>query len=438
MAVKVLKFGGSSVADANQLRKVKAIVEADPERRLVVVSAPGKRSSEDVKITDMLYTCRDLAAQGKPFDDVFEKIEARFFSIREELGVTADLESSFAEIRKALEEGCSADYAASRGEHLSAVLNAGFLGFDFIETKGLVLFDKNGNLLADETDAALRAELKKHDCAVIPGFYGSEAETGDIRVFSRGGSDITGALVARAADASLYENWTDVSGMLMTDPRIVDGPAPIDSISFAELRALSYMGASVLHEDAVFPCRAAGIPINIRNTNRPDDAGTMIGAPDAAAGIVRGIAGKKGFAALTVAKDQMNRFADFAEKTAAVLREAGSPAERIVTGVDTMTLIVSEKTAGPAGEKAASLLRTKLDADRVDAQGGLALLAAVGSGIGRDAAAAAKMAGALSDAGIEVALFAAGADPYAVTAAVPEKAFEDAVRAVYGAFCNGR
>ena len=276
MSVKVLKFGGSSVADPAQIRKIREIVEADPERRYVVVSAPGKRYSGDSKITDLLIMLKAIIDNNIPYEPLMAPIKERYMNIADELGIDVDLDSEFNLIRSNIDAGCSGNYIVSRGEYLSARLISAYLGYDFVDTQELILFDSKGRLLIEQTNEALSAELARHDRAVLPGFYGSYAKTGEVCLFSRGGSDVTGSLVARAAKASVYENWTDVSGMLMADPRIVDDPLPIKDISYIELRELSYMGASVMHEDAVFPARMSDIPINIRNTNKPEDPGTVI------------------------------------------------------------------------------------------------------------------------------------------------------------------
>ena len=275
MGVKVAKFGGSSVADALQIEKIKNIVAKDKDIKYVVVSAPGKRFDEDSKITDLLYLCKTHIEHKIPYQQIFQVICDRFMAVEVNLGVDVDLKKEFNEIKKNLEEGATADYIASRGEYLNAILIAAYLGYDFVDSAKMVKFDEKGRFMEELTDKAIKKELKNHERAVIPGFYGSKTD-GAIKTFSRGGSDITGALVARAVQADVYENWTDVSGFLMADPRIVDDPKPISTVSYKELRELSYMGASVLHEDAIYPARVANIPINIRNTNRPDDPGTII------------------------------------------------------------------------------------------------------------------------------------------------------------------
>ena len=295
MATKVVKFGGSSLADAKQIQKAAAIIKADPERRYVVPSAPGKRFSDDIKVTDMLYTCYDLAEQGLDFSDALDAIQARYNDIISGLGMDFSLQAEFSEIAENFKKRAGKDYAASRGEYLNGKVIAAYLGFPFVDAAEVIFFQPDGSLNDEKTEKVLRERLSGLENAVIPGFYGCGAD-GYVKTFSRGGSDVTGSIVAGAVKASLYENWTDVSGFLVTDPRIVDNPAVIETITYRELRELSYMGATVLHESAIFPVRKEGIPINIRNTNAPQDKGTMIvettcNRPDC---IITGIAGKKG------------------------------------------------------------------------------------------------------------------------------------------------
>ena len=293
--IKVVKFGGSSLADAEQFKKVIDIIRAEPERRYVVPSAPGKRFSGDEKVTDLLYECYEMATLGKPIDEFFEKIASRYRDIVSGLGLDIDLDREFATIKNAMVHKAGRDYAASRGEYLNGKVLACALGFDFVDAADVIFFAENGTLDAERTNSVLHDVLSRHYNAVIPGFYGAMPND-TIRTFSRGGSDITGSIVARAANADLYENWTDVSGFLMADPRIIDNPRVMHTITYTELRELSYMGATVLHEDSIFPVRFAGIPINIRNTNRPQDHGTMIVSTPPVnddCGIITGIAGKR-------------------------------------------------------------------------------------------------------------------------------------------------
>ena len=332
--VKVVKFGGSSLADAAQFRKCIEIIRADPARRFVVPSAPGKRLTlaGDYKITDKLYECYDLAVRGKNLDECFAQIEERYRGIIRELGMVFSLEDDFQQIKSAIIHKAGRDFAASRGEYLNARILAEYLGYTFIDAAEVIFFSENGTFDAERTNEVLSARLKQCRCAVIPGFYGAMPND-TIKTFSRGGSDITGAIVARAVDADLYENWTDVSGFLMADPRIVDHPAAIRTITYKELRELSYMGATVLHEDSIFPVRIAGIPINIRNTNDPSAEGTMIVAEapngELAEEVITGIAGKKGFCSITIEKDNMNSSVGFVRRVLSVLEDHGVSIEHL-------------------------------------------------------------------------------------------------------------
>ncbi|MFR4018497.1 MAG: aspartate kinase, partial [Clostridia bacterium] len=304
MGVKVAKFGGSSVADALQIEKIRNIIENDEDIKYVVVSAPGKRFSEDSKVTDLLYLCKTHIEHKIPYEQIFQVICDRFMAVEVNLDVDIDLEHEFEEIKRNLEAGASADYIASRGEYLNAMIIASYLGYDFVDAAKIVKFDEKGRFMEELTDKAIKKELANHEKAVIPGFYGSKID-GSVKTFSRGGSDITGSIIARAVGADMYENWTDVSGFLMADPRIVKDPKPISTVSYKELRELSYMGASVLHEDAIYPARVANIPINIRNTNRPEDPGTIITAEPAKledGQIITGIAGSKDFTVIAMYK----------------------------------------------------------------------------------------------------------------------------------------
>ena len=343
MATKVVKFGGSSLADAKQIQKAAAIIKADPQRRYVVPSAPGKRFSKDIKVTDMLYTCYDLAEQGLDFSDALQAIRERYNDIITGLGMTFSLDDEFEEIAANFKKRAGKDYAASRGEYLNGKVIAAYLGFPFVDAAEVIFFQPDGSLNDEKTESVLRERLSTLEHAVVPGFYGCGAD-GYVKTFSRGGSDVTGSIVAGAVKASLYENWTDVSGFLVADPRIVDDPAVIRTITYTELRELSYMGASVLHEAAIFPVRSAGIPINIRNTNAPEEPGTMI-VPDStdeelSAYTITGIAGKKDFTSINIHKDLMNSQIGFCRDVLNVLSEHQIPLEHMPSSIDSMTVIV--------------------------------------------------------------------------------------------------
>ncbi len=436
MGLKVLKFGGSSVADANQLSKIKDIIRRDSDRRYVVVSAPGKRSSDDTKITDLLYMCKAQRDHNLPWEVSFQLITERYSGIRSDLGIDVDLESHYNAIRENLKKGCSLDYIVSRGEYLSAILAAAYLGFDFVDAQNLIRFDSRGRLLNEETNLALRQELEKHEHAVLPGFYGSSKETGEVKIFSRGGSDITGSLVARAMVADIYENWTDVSGLLMADPRIVKNPKPIEQISYVELRELSYMGASVLHEDAVFPVRKADIPINIRNTNAPEDPGTIITGDTECTGdrIISGIAGKKDFTILTIYKNMMNKELGFVRKALMILEDQDVNFDHMPTGIDSVSVVIESKELEDKQEDVLEAFRVQLQPDDITVTSDMAMLAVVGLGMNRRVGTAARIVDAMRDANINIRMLIQGPGEINTMLGVENKDFERAMQAIYCAF----
>lgn len=439
MGVKVAKFGGSSLADENQFKKVKAIITADPDRRYVVPSAPGKRFSDDIKITDMLYTCYALAKSGESFEKEFSIIEERYNGIISALGLSLSLSEDFETIKRALSMRMGKDYAASRGEYLNGKILAEYLGYEFIDAAEVIFFDEHSKFDAERTNAVLSERLSGVTHAVIPGFYGARPND-TVKTFSRGGSDITGAIVARAANADLYENWTDVSGFLSADPRIVKDPRPIDIITYRELRELSYMGATVLHEEAIFPVKAAGIPINIRNTNRPEDCGTMIVPSSAIASdeeysnVITGIAGKKNFAVITLEKDQMNEEVGFGRKVLEVLEKYSICFEHIPSGIDTMSVVIEESSFA---EKEADLiadLYEETGADTIDVEKGLALIAVAGHGMKNVRGVAAKVFSSLAKANINIRMIDQGSSELNIIIGVMNEDFENSVRTLYAAF----
>ena len=435
MGIKVAKFGGSSVSDAIQLAKVKKIVESDPDRKFVVVSAPGKRFSEDNKITDLLYLCKTHIDHNVPYDQVFQVICDRYVAIEFNLGVNVNLQQQFDEINRNLKSGASEDYIASRGEYLNALLTAAYLGYDFIDTAGLVQFDAKGRFLNEKTNEALRTELTKHERAVLPGFYGTYPD-GRIKTFSRGGSDITGSLVARAVDADVYENWTDVSGFLMADPKIVPHAKPISTISYKELRELSYMGASVLHEDAIYPVRAADIPINIRNTNEPDDPGTIITAEASAKEdtIITGIAGHKDFTVIGIYKNMLSAERGFVKRLLEILDDYEVPLEHMPSGIDTISIVVSDKKLNGKLDDMLEEIQRKLLPDTIDIFENMSLIATVGSGMAKRRGVSAKLFAALSEAGVNVRMIDQGSSEMNIIVGVENKDFETAIKAIYKAF----
>lgn len=441
MGIKVAKFGGSSVADGIQLTKTKQIIEQDPDRKYIVVSAPGKRFDGDSKITDLLYLCKTHIDHNLPYDQIFQVVADRYMAVEVNLGIDVDLLKHFDEIKAELKRNPSADYIASRGEFLNAVLIAGFLGYDFVDTANLIKFDAKGKLLVEETDEALRAELAKHERAVLPGFYGSTPD-GNIKTFSRGGSDITGALVARAINADVYENWTDVSGFLMADPRIVKNPKQIETISYKELRELSYMGASVLHDEAIYPARMANVPINIRNTNKPEDNGTLITGEDHPAFLkakgrtVTGIAGSKDFTVVALYKNMMSSERGFVRRILGVLDDYGVGFEHLPSGIDTVSVVMSNKDIGDRLDEIVDAFRTRLQPDNIDIIEDIALIATVGHRMSYRPGVAARLFTALGDAEVNIRMIDQGSSEMNIIVGVENKDFQKAIRAIYDAFCE--
>ena len=435
MGIKVGKFGGSSVADGIQLRKLKQIIESDPDRKYVVVSAPGKRFEGDNKITDILYLCRTHMEHNLPYDQLFQVVADRFTAVQMNLGIEVNLQEHFDRIKENLKKGCTADYIASRGEYLNAVLVAAFLGYDFVDSEGLILFDSRGRLLLEETDQALRQELSKHERAVLPGFYGAN-DDGKVKTFSRGGSDITGSLVARAVGADVYENWTDVSGFLMADPRIIKGAKPIQRISYKELRELSYMGASVLHEDAIYPARIANIPINIRNTNEPENPGTIITAEheETNDSIVTGIAGSKDFTVITIYKNMMSTERGFVRRILSILEDFDISFEHMPSGIDTVSVIISNKNLNDSLDDILDAFDKQLSPDTMDVSNDIALIATVGCGMSRRAGVSATLFTALADAGVNIRMIDQGSSEMNIIVGVGNRDFERAIKAIYDAF----
>lgn len=436
MGIKTVKFGGSSLADAAQFRRVGEIVRADSARRYVIASAPGKRTPDDIKVTDMLYRCYEMARAREDITDYFAKIAERYNAIIRDLGLNYDIAGELAYICDGINHHTGRDFAASRGEYLSSLILAKYLKYDFIDAESVIFFQENGSFDAEKTREELRKELKKHERAVIPGFYGV-MPNGTIRTFSRGGSDVTGSIVAEAAEAELYENWTDVSGCLMADPRIVENPRPIRTVTYRELRELSYMGASVLHEEAIFPVRAAGIPINIRNTNDADAPGTMIVAGTSeydAKTVITGIAGKKGFSVISVEKDLMNSEIGFARKMLDVLEDNGISFEHLPSGVDTMSVIVASGELEGRREKLIASINRACRPDSIVCEDGLALLAVVGRGMVKARGTAARVFDAISGAGVNIRMIDQGSSELNIIVGVEEKDFERALRAIYREF----
>lgn len=433
--IKVVKFGGSSLASAEQFAKAGDIIRADESRKYVVPSAPGKRSSRDTKVTDMLYDCYRLAEAGEQFRVPLMKIRERFDSIINGLGLKISLDDEFKKIAASFKEKAGEDYAASRGEYLNGLIMADYLGYEFIDSATVIFFDEEGNFDADKTNKILSKRLAACERAVIPGFYGAGPD-GSVRTFSRGGSDITGSIVAKACRANLYENWTDVSGCLVADPRVIDKPQPIKVITYRELRELSYMGASVLHEDAIFPVRKAGIPINIRNTNDPKADGTLIveSTCQKPEYTITGIAGKKGFVAVSIDKDMMNAQVGFCRRVLQAFEEHGISIEHMPSGIDTMTVFVHQEEFEGKEQQVISSIRAMTEPDVIDLEADLGLIAVVGRGMKSARGTAGRIFSALAHANINVKMIDQGSSELNIIIGVSNDDFDAAIKAIYDIF----
>ncbi len=432
---KVVKFGGSSLASAEQFQKVGKIIRADKERRYVVPSAPGKRNKADTKVTDMLYACYDLAEQGKDFSKELEAIKARYQEIIDGLKLKLSLDKEFAEIEKNFKAKAGNNYAASRGEFLNGIVMANYLGYEFIDAATVIFFDEEGNFDAEKTDAVLSERLAGCKNAVVPGFYGAMPD-GSVKTFSRGGSDVTGSIVAKAAKVDVYENWTDVSGFLIADPRIINNPVGIDTITYRELRELSYMGAGVLHEDAIFPVRQQGIPINIRNTNAPEDNGTWIVGSTCQKSkyVITGIAGKKGFCAINIEKDMMNSEIGFGRKVLQAFEENGISFEHVPSGIDTLTVFVHQDEFMHKEQKVVAGINRLAKPDTIDIEADLALIAVVGRGMKSTRGTAGRIFSALAHANVNVRMIDQGSSELNIIIGVANEDFEAAIKAIYDIF----
>lgn len=432
---KVVKFGGSSLASAEQYIKVGKIILADESRRYVVPSAPGKRFAGDIKVTDMLYQCYYAAANGEDFSGMLKQIKARYNEIIGGLNLKLCLDEEFEIIADHFGNKAGSDYAASRGEYLNGIVMANYLDYPFVDASEVIRFADNGSFDMEATDRILGERLKELNKAVIPGFYGAYAD-GRIKTFSRGGSDVTGSIVARAAGADLYENWTDVSGFLVTDPRLIENPEVIDTITYRELRELSYMGATVLHEDAIFPVRKAGIPINIRNTNRPKDNGTMIVSSTCHKPrfTITGIAGKKGFVTVNIEKDMMNSEIGFGRKVLEEFEKQGISFEHIPSGIDTMSIVVHQEEFEEHEQKVLAGIQRAVNPDYLEVEGDLALIAVVGRAMRANRGTAGRIFSALAHANINVKMIDQGSSEWNIIVGVRNDDFERAIRAIYDIF----
>lgn len=436
---KVVKFGGSSLASAEQFKKAGYIIRQEESRRYVVPSAPGKRFAGDTKVTDMLYSCYLLALreddEEEKFEELMQAIKARYDDIIKGLGLTLDLTEEFRVIRENFSRKIGRDYAASRGEYLNGIVMAAYLGYEFIDAAEVIFFRESGAFDGRKTDKVLSERLKKCEKAVIPGFYGSLPD-GKIKTFSRGGSDITGSIVAKAVHADLYENWTDVSGFLLADPHVVKNPKTIDVITYRELRELSYMGATVLHEDAIFPVRKEGIPINIRNTNAPEDKGTLIVEATCRTPrfTITGIAGKRHFASITVEKAMMNAEIGFCHKVLGVFAENNISIEHMPSGIDTMTIFVHQDEFEEKEQKVIAGIHRAVEPDLVELESDLALIAVVGRGMKATRGTSGRIFSALAHANVNVKMIDQGSSELNIIIGVRNHDFDAAIRAIYDIF----
>ena len=432
----VTKFGGSSLADSGQFRKVKEILEMDPARMYVVPSAPGRRFDGDDKITDLLYRCHRMQAAGEDWQETFDLIAARYMDIAEELELKVNLREELESIREKIAAGASADYCASRGEYLNGMLLADFLGWRFMDAEKVVFFNAEGVFDSEKTNVVMMALLADGLPSVVPGFYGVKPD-GSVHTFSRGGSDITGAIVARAVKADTYENWTDVSGFLMADPRIVRNPREISAITYAELRELSYMGASVLHEDAMFPVHKVGIPTIIRNTNNPEHPGTLISLTlpvEPTLPTITGIAGRKDFSVVAVEKAMMNAELGFGRKVLQVFEEAGISFEHMPSGIDSISVVVSGEALAPHREEIVRRIAELTQPDTLTIHDNMSIIATVGRAMVNNCGTAARLLSAMSRAGVNVRMIDQGSSELSIIVGVDDADFEKTIQAVYGEF----
>lgn len=432
---KVVKFGGSSLASAEQFKKVGNIIHADAERKFVVPSAPGKRDSKDSKVTDMLYGCYALAEADQDFRAELQTIRARYQEIIDGLELSLSLDQEFETIAKNFREKAGSNYAASRGEYLNGIIMAEYLGYTFIDAAEVIFFDEKGEFDGDKTNEVLSARLADCEAAVVPGFYGAMPD-GSVKTFSRGGSDITGSIVSKAVKADVYENWTDVSGFLIADPRIIDHPEAIDVITYRELRELAYMGATVLHEDAIFPVRQQGIPINIRNTNAPEDNGTWIVGSTCQKPryVITGIAGKKGFCSVNIEKDMMNSEIGFGRRVLQAFEDSGISFEHVPSGIDTMTVFVHQDEFMHKEQKVVAAIHRLAEPDSIEIESDLALIAVVGRGMKSTRGTAGRIFSALAHNNVNVKMIDQGSSELNIIIGVANEDFETAIRAIYDIF----
>jgi len=438
MGIKVAKFGGTSLANAEQIRKVQNIIENDQDIKYVVPSAPGKQHEDDSKITDLLYICHAHVENEIPFEDVFKIVRKRYLEIVHELNISIDIEKYLNVVKESLEKGASKNYTASRGEYLNGLIMAKLLGYDFIDPADIIFFDKSDCIDMDKTILAIKDIFKNHERAVIPGFYGTSYD-GRIETFPRGGSDITGAIIARGIGAEIYENWTDVSGLLMADPKIVENAKPIDTITYRELRELAYMGANVLHDEAIFPVREVGIPIKIKNTNRPQDPGTLIvqdADPITHTGTITGVAGKKNFTIIMIEKALMNKELGYGRRLLSVLEGNGISLEHMPSGIDTISLVIADSELEGKLDKVIREIKSECYPDAVEVYPNMALIATVGRGMVYTPGIAGKLFAALGNEKINVRMIDQGSSEINIIVGVEIENFERAIKTIYHAFLN--
>ncbi|WP_455494588.1 aspartate kinase [Gemella sanguinis] len=433
--VRVAKFGGSSVASAEQFRKVKNIVELDDSRRFVVVSAVGKADKDDNKVTDLLYLCYAHIKYNINFDNIFKMIEDKFINIKNELGLNYDIEGELAKLKSEIKKGIDEEYLVSRGEYLTGLLMAEYLGYHFVDAKDLIFYNYNGEIDYLKTQNAFDNIIKEHDRLIIPGFYGSRP-TGEVKIMTRGGGDVSGAIVANIADASVYENWTDVSGILMADPRIINNPREIKVISYTELRELSYMGASVLHEEAIFPVRDKDIPIQIRNTNNPTAEGTIISDKKCASSdqIVTGIAGKKDFSIITIKKRHMANEVGLIAKALKIFAAFNVSIEHIPSGIDSFSVVVETNNVKPFIHELVAKIKEEIGADEINVTNEIALIATVGEAMKNTLGVSARLFGALGKVGVNIALISQTNDEINIIVGVNNRDYEKTINTLYDEF----
>ncbi|EEI86497.1 amino acid kinase family [Anaerococcus lactolyticus ATCC 51172] len=431
--MKVAKFGGSSLADAVQLKKVRDIIFADDARRYIVVSAPGKGVNNNHKVTDLLAMCHQLSNHDLNFNEVYKIIEDVYKNIVDDLSLLIDIDKILAEVKEEISKGASYDFVISRGEYMSAQVLASFIGYDFVDAKDLIVFT-DGVLDLKRSQDAIEKVLANHEKAVIPGFYGME--DGKVKTFSRGGSDVTGSVIAAALGADMYENFTDVSGFLVADPRIVKNPAPIGTITYKELRELSYMGANVLHEEAIFPLRDKNIPINIKNTNKPDKPGTLIlsKCDIKNKNILTGITGKKDFTVINLEKVNMNSEKDFFRKLTTVFESNDISIEHMPSSIDSVSVLVADSYITPKLNKVLEELKIYLNVDSISWERDISLIAVVGRGMIKEKGVSSRTFTALAREGVNIKMISQGSSEINIIIGVETKDFEKAIQSIYDEF----